>query len=77
MSVAEDGEVTERRRVLGEDEGPVRSGRADKKTKAALKKAKAAEKAEQEDASPTPAPTSAPGERRRDRRRVDDRAARE
>ncbi len=45
VSVAEDGEVTERRRVLGVSKDPFMPADLDKKTKAALKKAKAKEKA--------------------------------
>ena len=48
VSVDEDGDVTERRRVLGVTKDPFAPAELDKKTKAALKKAKAAEKAQQE-----------------------------
>jgi hypothetical protein len=48
VSVDEDGDVTERRRVLGISKDPFAPAELDKKTKAALKKAKAKEKAQQE-----------------------------
>jgi hypothetical protein len=54
VSVDEDGDVTERRRVLGERKDPFAPAELDKKTKAALKKAKAEEKAKQEDAKSDP-----------------------
>jgi hypothetical protein len=48
VSVDEDGDVTERRRVLGVSKDPFAPAELDKKTKAALKKAKAKEKAQEE-----------------------------
>ena len=49
VSVAEDGEVTERRRVLGVTKDPFAPAELDKKTQAAIKKAKAKEKAAKDD----------------------------
>jgi len=60
VSVAEDPEVTERRRVLGETKDPFAPAELDKKTKAALKKAQAKEKDEQDDSKSGAGVTAAP-----------------
>ena len=60
VSVAEEPEVTERRRVLGEMKDPFAPAELDKKTKAAIKKAKTAEKAKQDDSKSDAGATSAP-----------------
>ena len=67
--------MTERRRVLGETKDPFAPAELDKKTKAALKKAKAAEKAQAGGLQVRRRRRVRSHERRRDRRRVD-RAAR-
>jgi len=60
VSVAEDAEVTERRRVLGVTKDPFAPAELDKKTKAALKKAKAKEKAKEDGSKSGAGVTSAP-----------------
>jgi hypothetical protein len=60
VSVAEDGEVTERRRVLGTVKDPFAPAPLSKKTKAAIAKAKAKAKAEKEGAKSSDAKADAP-----------------
>jgi hypothetical protein len=62
VSVAEDGEVTERRRVLGEAKDPFAPAELDKKSKAAVEKAKAKEQKAKDDAKADAAAAPTGGE---------------